>query len=311
MIIVKLMGGLGNQMFQYALGKALSLERGEEVFYDMSFYRDDRGMGKFYQNLLHLYHHAVDDKSVGPLYRGFSLHHFNVNMREEPALPHVKQYLRVLSNKTHKRVPGLSELTDYAVFDELYLSQKHEKLPEYQDIRSKNIYLCGYWQSERYFSRITDEIRHDFQITTPQSDANKSWSEIIQNSNSVSLHVRRTDYLSLGWALDAEYYHRAVEYISKYVENPVFFIFSDDIEWVKNNLEIPYDVYYVNQNGQDEAYEDMRLMSQCKHNIIANSSFSWWGAWLNQNPDKIVAAPEKWTDGTNLIEIVPERWVRL
>ena len=139
---------------------------------------------------------------------------------------------------------------------------------------------------------------------------------MISQTNSVSLHIRRGDYVSnqktnqTHGTCDLDYYQRCITEIEKEVENPYFFVFSDEIEWVKENLKINHPAEYVDQNTGDKSYEDMRLMSQCKHNVIANSSFSWWGAWLNSYPDKIVFAPKRWfaSDKHNTKDLIPEGW---
>jgi len=296
MIIVKLMGGLGNQMFQYAFGKALSLERKEEVIYDTSFYLD--------KNIL------ADELKSG-LCRRLSLYHFNINLKEKPSGSRFKRYWGRCVNNIHSRVPILSKITKSVIFDESYPILDLSYHPEVWKINADKIIFIGYWQSEKYFIKYSNDILHDFQILTPQSEKNKDMSEQITNCNSVSLHLRRGDY-SPDIILDVGYYSRAIEYIAKHVDNPVFFIFSDDIQWAKDNIKIPFEVHYMEQNSQAEAYEDMRLISQCKHNITANSSFSWWGAWLNQNSDKIIIAPQNWRiPGCNPSDIVPESWVKL
>jgi hypothetical protein len=144
-------------------------------------------------------------------------------------------------------------------------------------------------------------------------------AEQISRVNSVSLHVRRGDYVAnlkvaaIHGLCSKEYYASAIKFISKKVERPHFFVFSDDINWVENNFKINYPCTYINQNFSNESYNDLRLMSLCQHNIIANSSFSWWGAWLNCNSEKIVIAPKKWFANSDkrCDDLIPEKWVRL
>jgi hypothetical protein len=150
----------------------------------------------------------------------------------------------------------------------------------------------------------------------------KSKQEIINeimDTNSVSLHVRRGDYLinprakQLLVVCDAEYYLKSVEIMSSKVERPHFYIFSDDIKWAKENIIMPFKTTFVGENGPRKSYEDLRLMSLCKHNIIANSSFSWWGAWLNENPNKIVIAPKQWfrSSEKDTKDLIPESWLKI
>lgn len=181
-----------------------------------------------------------------------------------------------------------------------------------------NIYLDGYWQSEKYFIDFADTIRADFTFSTLFSEKNAGLAKHIAQVNAVSLHVRRGDYAknpkttATHGLCSLDYYQAAVDYVSTHVIQPHFFIFSDDIAWVKANLTINSTVFFVDHNTHQESYNDMRLMSLCKHHIIANSSFSWWGAWLNQNAEKIVIAPKQWFfKSTDTSDLIPASWMRL
>ncbi len=194
---------------------------------------------------------------------------------------------------------------DYA-FDESYLMTQGE------------IYLDGYWQSEKYFAEIEGIIRREL-IIQPAAVSKCSVAASLQGSQSVSLHVRRGDYVhnpivrNVHPVCSATYYDQAVKYIAERVSNPHFFIFSDDIAWCRENLNFSYPVNFVTHQYPVENYLDMYLMSKCCHHIIANSSYSWWGAWLNSNPDKIVVAPHQWFSDPRLssADIVPAGWVKL
>ncbi len=183
----------------------------------------------------------------------------------------------------------------------------------------RNIYLNGYFQSENYFIENENTIREDFTFKKDISDENLYLLKLIKKHESISIHIRRGDYISnkstnkTHGVCSLEYYKKAVEYISEKVHNPFFFIFSDDVEWVTKNLKIPYQNKIVTANIKTNNYNDMRLMSGCKHNIIANSSFSWWGAWLNKNPDKIVIAPKKWFADSKreTIGLIPNSWLKI
>lgn len=181
-----------------------------------------------------------------------------------------------------------------------------------------NCYLEGYWQSERYFKEFSNIIRADFEFKAPISASNNELAVQIVNTNAVSMHIRRGDYISnkkntsIYSVCSLDYYRLAIATVTEKVTNPVFYIFSDDIPWVKSNLTIKAHNVFVDHNKGAESYNDMRLMSLCQHNIIANSSFSWWGAWLNKNPEKIVIAPNKWfSNNTNDADLIPENWIRL
>jgi hypothetical protein len=182
----------------------------------------------------------------------------------------------------------------------------------------QDCYLVGYWQSEKYFRDVAPGIRMDFTFKTPMSDRNVEVASQIARVSAVSLHVRRGDYAnnpitnSTHGLCSLNYYRTAIRHVAERIERPHFFIFSDDMAWVKDQLEMDFPCEYVEHNQGDESYNDMRLMSLCQHHIIANSSFSWWGAWLNPNPDKIVIAPKKWFANDNNVEdLFPQGWVTL
>lgn len=185
------------------------------------------------------------------------------------------------------------------------------------DIQNRHyrMYL-GYWATEyKRFSGIEKEIRDSFsfnmQKLSPQSDA--LLKELAKEKNSISLHVRRGDYLKNPQFLDicnAAYYRKAVEVINSKASHARFFVFSDDIAWVKEHLSLPEETTYIDWNAKDSSWQDMCLMSHCRHNIIANSTFSWWGAWLNANPDKIVICPKEYSR-TQDFQIMPEEWIKI
>ena len=180
--------------------------------------------------------------------------------------------------------------------------------------------MHGYFQSETFFKKYRRDIVRLFTFHGDLSDQNKNLMKAIKSQNAVSVHIRRTDYINSNYyILTIGYYKRAMKYIAKHVKNPHFYIFSDDINWVENNMEFAYKHTFVKTNRGRDSYIDMWLMSLCKHNIIANSSFSWWGAYLNQNPSKIVIAPDVWGFSTEdfektqqtVNEIVPKEWIIL
>lgn len=182
-----------------------------------------------------------------------------------------------------------------------------EKFPD-------NSYLHGYWQCERYFAHISDEIRRAFTFKTPPSPENLSMAKQISDSNAISLHVRRGDYVTLDahGVCSQAYYLAALEKLAPFLKGePTIYVFSDDPQWSKDNLKLPYQKKVVDINGPEGDYEDMRLMSQCQHNIIANSSFSWWAAWLNQSPDRLVVGPARWFANPALKnpDILPSDWL--
>lgn len=281
MIITKLLGGLGNQMFQYAAGRSLAVKHNAEFKLDISEFETYKVQDYAINNL-----NIIENIST---------------TKEIKEFKH-KKFLNLIQIKNKKYIKEKGFTFDS---DILYLSD--------------NVYLEGYWQSAKYFQSIENIIRQDFKFKTQPQDKNLEFSKIITNTNSISLHIRRGDYItnpvanSVHGLCSLDYYEKSIDYISQKVENPQFFIFSDDAQWAKENLNIPFLSTIIDWNKNENSYEDMRLMSLCKHNIIANSSFSWWGAWLNQNSDKIVIAPEKWfnTSSIDAKDLVPENWIKL
>lgn len=293
MITTSIIGGLGNQMFQYAAGRALALELGRQLRLDIAGF-DHYG-----------------------LHQGFELH--RVFCRTAPlATPDaVRTLLGWRTAPAIRRAlarPALGCLRG----KRLVIEPHFHYWSGIRDVTAP-AYLQGYWQSERYFFDAAATIRADFTFRQPLSEINAAWAERIDACEAVSLHVRRGDYVSVP-RTSAEhgictlnYYRAAVRYVSNRIEAPEFFIFSDDIQWARTHLDIAYPCHYVENNSGAESYNDMRLMSLCRHHIIANSSFSWWGAWLDPRPDKIVVAPSRWFASGNrcLDDLYPQGWTRL
>lgn len=288
MVIAHLIGGLGNQMFQYAAARALAAKRNTSVLLDIS---------------------SFDSYT---LHQGFELNRIfsgNFNIAQKEDVQKMLGWQSLNSVKSYLHRPALSWLRNKALAIEPSFEhwQRFEHLPA-------DTYLSGYWQSERYFISAEDIIREDFRFSTPLSAENVELADMIRSSESISLHVRRGDYVnnSAYASCSLEYYTSAIEYLTKKLEPPTFFIFSDDINWVKANFKIEHPHVFIDNNHGDQSYNDMRLMSICKHIIIANSSFSWWGAWLNANNAKTVIAPKNWfnTD-INSKDLIPASWVRL
>jgi len=182
----------------------------------------------------------------------------------------------------------------------------------------RDCYLAGYWQSEKYFQDAEPIIREDFTFKIPMASRNEQIAEKIAQANAISLHVRRGDYVNnphtkaTHGICSPDYYRDAIGYMAKQIENPHFFIFSDDMPWVRSQMKLDFPCYYIEHNSGAESYNDMRLMSMCQHHIIANSSFSWWGAWLNPYPNKIVIAPRKWfANNSDTDDLIPPGWIRL
>lgn len=182
----------------------------------------------------------------------------------------------------------------------------------------ENSFLSGYWQSERYFSEITTMIREDFAFKTPLTDQNAQIADRMRRGNSVSLHVRRGDYVSSLVAAahhgvcSIHYYQNAIRALLDKIGSATIYIFSDDPQWARENLIFNESCVYVDLNHGLTSYIDMQLMSLCKHHVIANSSFSWWGAWLNPDPNKIVVAPSYWfAKPIPTQDLLPKNWIRI
>lgn len=284
MIVVALNGGIGNQLFQYAAARALALRLGVPVGLDKRWFagRKDR-------------HYALGSFSISP----------------DPV------------------DPGLLPFRDGKILGRLLFGfggrlrvYREEGLafePRVLDLPD-GTYLRGVFQSERYFANQEVVLRRDLAFAEPPDAASRAVLAEIAGSLAVSLHVRRGDYVSdpkitsVHGALAPDYYRRAAELVAvRTGGEPRFFVFSDDPAWVARNLELGFPMHVVDHNGADRASNDLRLMAACRHHIVANSSFSWWGAWLNPSADKIVVAPRPWFRDPALDDstIVPERWIRL
>lgn len=291
-VITNLIGGLGNQMFQYAAGRAISLECGTTLKLDISGFANY----KTHQwiNLQRIFNCTVEIANETDL-RGI------IGWQNSPVIR--RALLR--SGMAVFRRDG------YIVEPHFHFWSGIKRVPQ-------DCYLVGYWQSERYFQDVEPVIRADFTFKFPLVNMNAELAEQISQVNAVSLHVRRGDYArdaktkAMHGLCPPEYYRDAIQYVSGRVEQPHFFIFSDDIAWAKDNLKTSSPCQFVDHNRGAESYNDMRLMSLCRHHIIANSSFSWWGAWLNHDTDKIVVAPKKWfAKESNLKDLYPRGWVTL
>lgn len=279
MIITRLHGRLGNQMFQYAAAAGLAARLNVPVGLDSRL--------------------AVS-RGEGVLTRVFDL-----NVMNPAPLPPLKS-------------DGFVKYAMWRLFGRAPRFQREKGLGYNVELETceNDTYLHGYWQSERYFDHIADQIRLAFAFPNFSNAQNADMASRIKETPAISLHVRRGDYLTLGAHVlcDQAYYEKALAQILHGLPGePTVFVFSDDPQWAKDNLPLPCDKVVVDFNGPDTDFEDMRLMSLCQHNIIGNSSFSWWGAWLNANPDKRVAGPTKWFGDPKLSnpDILPAGWLRI
>ena len=279
MVISQVIGGLGNQMFQYAAGRALALRLGGDLALDVSTFENYT------------------------LHQGFELTRV---FAMSPAIVSGPDLRRMLGWQHSPLVGSLLSRRPFAALrSRRFVSEPHFHHWKGFDQLGGDVYLVGYWQSEKYFKPVAAQIREDFQFKLPLESQNAELADRLSHTQAVSLHVRRGDYASNPKATSThglcslDYYRAAVEHVAGKVEKPEFFIFSDDIDWVRANLLLDFPHHFVANNQGPASYIDMRLMSLCSHHVIANSSFSWWGAWLNPRPEKIVVAPRRWFANDN------------
>jgi len=286
-IVTRIVGGLGNQMFQYAVGRALSAKTVQEFKLDLS------EMDRYKVHALQL------DQ--------FNIKGVRAGRHEIPFRPRKSFFGKILTAlKNRNRIPQVFETTPS--FDPSVLQRKG------------SCYLSGYWQSEKYFSDCSELIRADFSLKGPMSDERQAVLSQIRDAEApVSVHVRRGDYVtnttanSIHGTCEPEWYRQAMRKISDRTGDPTFFVFSDDPMWARSNLPTYEKMVFVEPRADGKDAEDMHLMSSCQSHIIANSTFSWWGAWLNPRQDKRVIAPARWfrAEDRDSTDLVPAQWERL
>ena len=284
MIISQIQGGLGNQMFQYAIGRHLSCLHQTKLILDLSFYSKKR-------------------------YREFLLDNFRTKI--------FKVYK---TKKERNRGLLFNKIKSFIQSNNLMeIDERKFKNGQFDLTIANHCYLKGYWQSQDNFIESSELIKKDFRLKRSQKIKNSRWFKKIINQNSVSIHVRRGDYLSdlvtnsFHGIIGIDFYKAAIKLISEKIEKPVFFIFSDDIEWCQKNFKLIDELYFIDEKWED--FYDLKLMSLCSHNIIANSTFSWWAAWLNSNSSKTIICPKKWfnNDSENNItnNLIPQNWISM
>jgi len=301
MVVVRLFGGLGNQMFQYAAGRSIAYMNNKVLKLDItSGFRED-----FYK-------------------RKYCLKHFNIeehiaSKSELPRLLINHSESASIYGKTIRFINSLFPL------DKKFIYKEKSLLFDPTIFKPRDrIYLIGYWQSEKYFSNIEPIILSEYSFKTIPANRNKEIAERISNDNSVGIHLRRLYGVSgdkvfrkhkkVYGTSSMQYYRNAIEYLQEMYYDLKFYIFSDHMQWVKDNFREQLPLIFVDHNDNESSYEDLRLMSLCKHQIIANSSFSWWAARLNLNELKTIIAPKTWfldkyKNENN--DIIPESWIRM
>jgi hypothetical protein len=293
MIIVELSGGLGNQMFQYALARVMSLKNDDEYAFDLSGYTDQKNGDTQRDYELDVFTIEAIECST----------HDKIKLGDEN--PIIQSINRILGTRLNANPSSLVKEEGHFFHPEVLA-------------RTGDLYLRGFWQTEKYFNNYEEAIRQDFTFKKRMSPKSKTILSKILVQNSVSVHIRRGDYVSnpvtnkYHGTCSPAYYQKASSVIAKKVVNPTFYVFSDDPAWCKKNIKLAGKTIFVTHNSGKRSWEDMFLMSRCQHHIIANSSFSWWGAWLNTNPDKIVIAPKKWVGGQiSMPDIIPADWISI
>ena len=276
------MGGMGNQMFQYAFGKMISLKYNKELILDLSF---------------------LLNKNQGPgfTYRDYDLDIFKLNVKTVDSFDLDDSFIMLEEPNDHPFIPDFIDLYKY--------------IP-----RDKNFYISGFFQKHEYIKNIREQLLEGFKLNYSFTDSADKLLKNIQDSDSVCVNIRRTDYVTnknsseFHGVYGAEYIDKAVEHLTKTVRNPKFFIFSDDMDWCKDNLKFDYEFIFVDHDYKGVKFgQYLYLMSACKNFIIPNSTFAWWAAWLNDNKEKNVITPKRWfkdakikTDG-----LMPSDWITI
>ena len=272
MIISNLTGGLGNQMFQYAFGRYQAIKNGTKL-------------------KLHFTNALFNTQYT------YELGVFKI--KADIATHEDLKKVNVLGNRIINRVLYLCDERFGIQLNRHIITQKYPYKfdSNYLNIKD-NSYIQGFWSDERYFKTIENILRSEFTLKKELDEKNRQILGEIEKSNSISIHVRRGDYVThksnaknIGF-VGLEYYETAIKEIKKSISHPLFFVFSNDIVWCRENLApLSKNMHFISHNSGRNSYKDLILMSSCKHNIIANSTFSWWGAWLNTNKNKLRISP--------------------
>jgi hypothetical protein len=270
MVTIKIQGGLGNQLFTYAHGYTVAKMKNEELVLDLADYSNGYFRNYNLDKFL-LDNHLVKD------------YYYRNN-----------KFGRLLSRLKLRLKYNFLKEVDCFKYQNINYIDKH------------NLYLYGYWQNEKYFIKYANEIREQFQIKTMSSDVIEFKERLAPNS--IAVHIRRGDYLNNNWSINTNYYFEALKFFENNIDNPEFFFFSDDMEWVMKTFGTKKQYHFIKFENDTEGLKDFIAMSSCYHNIIANSTFSWWAAWLNSNSNKVVIAPKmkQWSG-----DYYPKEWIQI
>ncbi|WP_239183401.1 alpha-1,2-fucosyltransferase [Vibrio sp. Of7-15] len=290
MKIVNINSGLGNQMFQFAFYLSLKEKyKNEDVKVDLSWFDSEE------------FHNGFELEKIFNVSPDYS------SRKEVSSLSQVgySLYSRIMRRLLPRKKSEIIELKE----------NQFSFNPELYGNAGDSNYYLGYWQSYKYFYSIENIVKDTFNFPPFNEFENKSMNSFLEDNKArtVSIHVRRGDYSnhkSLGGLCSIEYYEKAILEVEKKIKNPIFIVFSNDIDWCRENLTFD-NVKFVDWNSGELSYRDMQLMSMCNSNILANSSFSWWGAFLNSNEDKLVIAPKVWIRGNDTKDLTPKDWIRI
>ena len=300
MIITKIQYGLGNQLFQYAFAKRLSIESKAPLYLDLSWYEnynEENGYTKrdFLLDELNIAYNQANKSQIKKL----------------KISPVSRKFLLKLRSLNHKLYLKLTNNFEAWAFEESNLD------PVIMGRLYSKIYLISEWTNYQLIEPIRETLLNDFTLKKKPNNNNGIYLSNINSSNSVFIHIRRGDYLTkrmhdLGGICNEVYFDNAISYIQKKVSSPTFYVFSDDLEWCKEKFDHRGDFCFIEGN-KTEPLEDLRLMMSCKHAIISNSTFSWWAAWLIKNMNKKIVTPSVWNkQNTKIIDkLIPENWHKL
>lgn len=286
MVRVKIFNGLGNQLFQYACGRAVQQK------YKGEFYLD------------------ISDFTVNK--RKYRLNQFKLNenvktIEKDNTFANIRKNL--LLNGLYKIMPNIAFSIHSKFGKYLYFGEEYKKINKNF---TNHYYLYGYWQSEKYFEDIKSILKQELTLKNPLEESKINLIQEIEHKNSVAIHIRRGDYVTNKLyqnICEESYYKKAITIMKEKVDNPIFYIFSDEINWVKENWNFDGNIIFMNHPNKD--FEELEIMKHCKHFIIANSSFSWWAQYLSDNPKKIVVAPKKWYNHDKKVDIYQKNWITI
>lgn len=289
MIVVKITDGLGNQMFQYAYAKFLEVELSKKVYLDISDINKLREHNQQAQKW-----NRLCDK------REYKLNSFSISL---PIIDEQKAY--EMSRQTNSKYKFINYCDLLRLLPIVYLRETDYREVGVKFTKYQDYYIEGYFFDKRYSETIGNILKREFR-PKEKMQIPEEMTRILKTKETVSLHIRRGDFLRVGRNISEDkYYEKAIQYLKNRLGDIVLFIFSDDIEWVKANKKFEEEHFFISDKGFSDNQE-LFMMSLCRHNITANSTFSYWGAWLNSNKEKVVISPKGWKK-----KIIPESWFLL